>query len=62
MSYAERLQGTPWKEPMEEYVKTHGGDTEALDRALACRGGHIVTVGLGRNGQVGPQVSSDDYV
>lgn len=39
---------------MVEYVERHQGDLDALQTALACRGGHIVTSGLGRNGLVGP--------
>lgn len=54
--YAERMAGTPWQEPLLAYAKAHNGDIKSLQHALECRGGHIVTVGLGRNGSIGPTV------
>lgn len=39
---------------MVEYTRAHRGNLDALAHALETRGGHITTIGLGRNGQVGP--------
>lgn len=52
--FAERAQGTPWRAPMHAYVQAQHGDVRALEDALTTRGDHITTVGLLRNGQVGP--------
>ncbi|WFC97207.1 hypothetical protein MBRA1_003873 [Malassezia brasiliensis] len=52
--FAERLRGTPWRVPMRAYVRARHGDLGALDDALVTRGDHITTVGLLRNGQLGP--------
>ncbi|WFD44782.1 hypothetical protein MPSI1_003453 [Malassezia psittaci] len=51
--FEDRLKGTSWKAPYKRYVEAREGDLEFLDKSLELRGGHVITVGTTRKGQLG---------
>lgn len=51
--YAERLEGTSRKTRL---LEPSDFNDEAVNESMNLRGGHLVTVGLGPNGQVGDPV------
>lgn len=54
--YAERVEGTAWKARLLERSDVN----DAMVESVNLRGGHLVTVGLGLNGQVGDPVVYND--
>lgn len=50
--YADRVDGTPWKEALLSHVSSSEDIYEKAVDMLNIRGGHAVTIGIGRNGQV----------
>ncbi|WFD00720.1 histone acetyltransferase [Malassezia yamatoensis] len=61
--FGDRLKGTSWESPYKRYVEARKGDMDFLDKALETRGGHVITAGITRKGQVGQvlDVSSHDH-
>lgn len=55
--YADRLEGTLWKTRL---LEPSDAKNEAVHDVMNLRGGHLLTVGLGPNGQVGDPVAPQD--
>lgn len=51
LPYSSRMEGLEWDKPILTQGLAQGLDANILEKVIKFRGGHVKTVGIGRNGQ-----------
>lgn len=51
LPYSSRMEGLKWDKPILTQGLAQGLDAKILEKVIKFRGGHVKTVGIGRNGQ-----------